>query len=147
MGFERVLVIIITLGFFGGMSSYMTFSIYEASGSFKHKLDMQLVHWFCILVLNGVVGICGAFAIQILVLGMRFYENSHEQASDYIFLIAICVIAGFGARSFLFRLTAVFEKKIGELDEKTAKALTATTELQIEVSADSARREIINDLT
>jgi hypothetical protein len=147
----NVLLLIIASGFFGGLASYVSNSIYQSDGTFREKITTTSLHWPFILLLNGILGVCGAFAIQILVLGMRFYEKAGKDdttnVADSIFLIAICVIAGFGARSFLFRLTSVFERKIGQLDEKADKALTAVAEAHIRIDEKAERSDRIAQLT
>lgn len=145
--FPTVIQFIIYGGFFGGLSSYLAYIIYGQDGRFKDRLQPSGL-WIGVLFLNGLVGISGAFAIQLLVLGMRFYEKVDQpRVSDFVFLSAVCIIGGFGARSFLPRLTRMFEEKIGELDKKTEKALTAAEEAKKVVATQDERSSLIAQLT
>lgn len=149
---HNALATIIASGFFGGVCSFLTDLIYDPDGKFRTEIRANPVSGLFVSITSGIVGVCGALAIQILVLGMRFYEKAADQSgvnanvSDFIFLIAICVIAGFGSRTFLFRLTDIFEKRIGELDAKASRALNEAEQANTRLDVQAERQELISTL-
>jgi tetratricopeptide (TPR) repeat protein len=117
--FATIIYFILIFGAFGGISSYIAFCLYGSDGGFRNKFHVDVGQAILFALLNGVVGIAGAIAIQVLVLGMRFYEKSDPVASDFIYLAAICLIGGFAARTYLGQVSQIFASQIKrELDEQ-----------------------------
>jgi hypothetical protein len=132
--FWTIVCFVLIFGFFGGVSSYFAFCIYGADGGFKNKFDTDTKLGSAILfsAMNGIVGVAGAFAIQVLLLAMRFYDKS-PTSSDFIYLASICLIGGFAARSFLNQVSQMLARQINQKIEETkqlAERTVDTTEEQ-----------------
>jgi hypothetical protein len=141
--FWTIIAFIVIFGFFGGVTSYLTFCVYGEAGDFRDRF--HIAFWPACLfgLMNGAVGIAGAFAIQVLLLGMRFYDKKDPVASDFIYLSAICLIGGFAARSFLAQVSQIFAQRMKEGLEKTRQDLDETTKVakrtQVETGANKER--------
>jgi tetratricopeptide (TPR) repeat protein len=117
--FTTVICFILIFGAFGGISSYIAFCIYGTDGGFRDKFHIDGARGISFAFLSGVLGIAGAVAIQVFVIGMRFYEKQNAVLSDFVYLAAICLIGGFAARTFLGQATQMFASQIKkQLDEQ-----------------------------
>ncbi|HWX83786.1 MAG TPA: hypothetical protein VNZ48_09335 [Xanthobacteraceae bacterium] len=126
--FSTIVAFILICGFFGGLASYFAFCIYGTDGAFREKFHIKFGPGLLFTTLNGIIGIAGAFAIQVLLLGMRFYDKK-PQPSDFIYLAAICVIGGFAARSFLTQVSQMFARQMKQEIEENKKKIEETKQL------------------
>jgi tetratricopeptide (TPR) repeat protein len=139
--FSTIVSFILIFGFFGGLASYFAFCVYGTDGAFRDKFHIKLGPAFLFTTLSGIIGIAGAFAIQVLLLGMRFYDKNPEpQPSDFIYLAAICVIGGFAARSFLNQVSQMFARQIKQEIEETKQKIEETKQLA-ERTTDSSEEQ------
>jgi tetratricopeptide (TPR) repeat protein len=123
-----VLGFIAGFGFFGGIASYLAFCVYGVEGGFREKFSENFSP--IILLTNGLIGVAGALAIQVLVIGMRFYEKGEPVVSDFIYLAAICLIGGFAARSYLNQVSQMFAKQIEQKLAENKKDVERADEKQ-----------------
>lgn len=139
LDFWTVTYFIAFFGFFGGVVSFIAFCIYSADGGFRD--EFRTTPWPALLfgIFSGVVGIAGALAIQVLLVGMRFYDKDKPTASDFIYLAAICLIGGFAARSFLSQVTQMFAKQI----EQQVKEVKQTAERAEDLSEKQMRQFVV----
>lgn len=126
--FCTVLGFIAGFGFFGGIASYLAFCVYGVEGGFREKFSENFSP--IILLTNGLIGVAGALAIQVLVIGMRFYEKGEPVVSDFIYLAAICLIGGFAARSYLNQVSQMFAKQIEQKLEENKKKVEQVADKQ-----------------
>jgi tetratricopeptide (TPR) repeat protein len=126
--FCTVLGFIVGFGLFGGIASYLAFCVYGVEGGFREKFSENFSP--IILLTNGLIGVAGALAIQVLVIGMRFYEKGEPVVSDFIYLAAICLIGGFAARSYLNQVSQMFAKQIEQKLEENKKKVERVEDRQ-----------------
>jgi hypothetical protein len=130
---RTIAAFIVIFGFFGGAASYFSYCLYGSDGGFRDRFGTKFGPAVLFTILNGLIGIAGAFAIQLLLLGMRFYDRQ-PVASDFIYLAAVCLIGGFAARLLLGQVTQMFPRQIKqEFDE--ARQLLERTALGAEEQA------------
>lgn len=130
---KTIVSFIVIFGFFGGAASYFSYCLYGSDGGFRDRFQSKFGPAVLFTILNGLIGIAGAFAIQLLLLGMRFYDRQ-PTASDFIYLAAVCLIGGFAARLLLGQVTQMFPRQIKqEFDE--ARQLLERTSLGAEEQA------------
>jgi tetratricopeptide (TPR) repeat protein len=119
--FSTIISFILIFGFFGGLSSYFAFCLYGADGGFRNEFHINFSTAALFTMMNGVIGVAGAFAIQVLLLAMRFYDKPDPKFYDFIYLSAICIVGGFAARSFLSQVSQMFAQQIKRDLEELAK--------------------------
>lgn len=74
---------------------------------------------------SSFIGSAAALAIQWLLIGINKFDSTAD-VKNTIFILAISVVAGYGARQILPMLTRRFEKELEDVKEDLTKDLTQT---------------------
>lgn len=153
MNLFGALLAICVSGAFGGVTSYLVHHAFDENG--KHRIRGDFINPFerkIPILTNALIGISGAISLQTIILSTRIYDTADGQSvgfvSNYIFIISMSLVGGFGARVFLTKISSALEKKLADLERQNREAKETIKELKADRGLKSIAtnlKEYLND--